>query len=779
VIHPGRIVGNIRLVSRLGEGGMAQVWLGQDMKLDRPVAVKVVQEARRFDDHSRARFLREARLLSRLDHPNICRILEFVEDGGADFIVLERLEGDTLAQRLDEGPMDTSAALDVAIQIATALTAAHAMSIVHRDLKPENVMLTTAGIAKVLDFGLARSVSEKADVPLQRQGHVSLADRDGPAAPEGISVTRLGEVMGTPRFMSPEQARGETVTAASDVYSFGLVLQRLLTGVEPYPAGITQEQLLRKAMWGDRLPPGPSAPRLLELIDQMTDLEPSARPSSAEVLHRLEAHRDAPRIRRRRWALAAAIGALSALVVALAVTLGQVRRHAARAEREAEVARQTTTFLTDLFEVADPHRGSASEITAADLLERGTDDIRRRLVDQPDIRSRLLATLGAIHGNLGEYEEGEALLREALAIEESRIGPDSPTLAGPIRRLGWTLSQEGKLEEADAVLARAEPLAARLGDRGIERAAVLHHRMIIRGQQGRFEESEALGREALAIREEVLGPDHRDTGLTLAMLGLAVLDAGRYREAEGLLDRALKIEEANYPEDHPLVVQCVVNLATARKELGRYREAEEMTRSAIDRMVRRLGREHPKVAIAENDLGVILFLQNRHNEAAVTYRRAADIAEASLGPGHPLVGMFLGNLAEATYFDGRSNEAMALYDRALAVMRAALGDDHPALADALAGKAAVAQSLGDFAAADDLLHKALALREAALGIDHPEYGRALAKLADLYMAQGRRQDAVATLQQAEKVLVGALGPDHIDVTDLKGRLAELQPSGRN
>lgn len=777
--HPGRIVGNIRLVSRLGEGGMAQVWLGQDMKLDRPVAVKVVQEARRFDDRSRARFLREARLLSRLDHPNICRILEFVEDGGADFIVLERLEGETLAERLDRGPMDSSAALDVAIQIANALTAAHAMSIVHRDLKPENVMLTTAGITKVLDFGLARSVSEGAPTTVRPEGSVSIADRNEATAAASSSVTNLGDVMGTPRFMSPEQARGETVTAASDVYSFGLVLQRLLTGVEPYPTGITPEQLLRKAMWGDRLPLGPGSPRLLELIESMTALEPSSRPSAAEVLNRLEAHRDAPRVRRRRWALAMAIGVLSALVVALAVALGQVRRHAARAEREAEVARETTTFLTELFEVADPHRGSAGDITAADLVERGTAEIRRRLVDQPDIRSRLLATLGAIHGNLGEYDEGESLLREALAIEEERVGADSPSLARPLRRLGWTLSQEGKLDEADAVLSRAEPLAARLDDRGLERAGVLHHLMIIRGQQGKAGESERLGREALAIREEVLGPDHRDTGLTLAMLGLAVLDAGRYAEAEGLLDRALKIEEANYPEDHPLVVQCIVNLATARKELGRYREAEEMTRSAIERMARRLGPKHPKLAIAENDLGVILFQQHRYAEAAATYRKAVDIAEASLGSGHPLVGMFLSNLAEATHFDGRSNEGFVLYDRSLAVMRAALGDDHPALADALAGKAAVAQSLGDFVQASDLLLKAVALRQAALGDDHPEYGRTLVKLGGLYLAQGRTQEAVATLRKAEEILAGALGPDHIDVTDLRARLAELEPSRRD
>jgi serine/threonine protein kinase len=158
VIQSGRVVGNIRLVEPLGRGGMAQVWLGHDEALDRRVAVKVLREKRRMDAASRDRFRREARLLSQLDHPGICRVLEFVEDDGDDFIVLEFLEGETLEQRLARRDLSDEARLAIAIQLADALTAAHAVSIIHRDLKPDNVMLLEDGTLKVLDFGLARSL---------------------------------------------------------------------------------------------------------------------------------------------------------------------------------------------------------------------------------------------------------------------------------------------------------------------------------------------------------------------------------------------------------------------------------------------------------------------------------------------------------------------------------------------------------------------------------------------------------------------------------------------
>lgn len=771
MIESGRVVGNIRLIRPLGRGGMAEVWLGRDEKLDRVVAVKVVREARRLESATRDRFRREARLLSQLDHANICRVLEFIEDGGDDFIVLEYLEGETLEQRLKRGKPAPGEGLALAIQLADALHAAHAVSIVHRDLKPDNVMLVGDGVAKILDFGLARTAGDQASGPVDVQPE---HHDPGDGELDGSRLTRLGDIMGTPLYMSPEQARGEPVTAASDIYSLGLVLQRLLTGTSPYGAGLSAQELIAKAMWGERQPCGPAHPRITALIEAMTRTSAAERPTASEVLARLVDHREAPRRRRRRQLVAGFITVLSLLVVALAAALFEVRRHAQRAESEAATARETADFLVELFTVSDPHQGAASETTAADLLERGAEGLRDRLHDQPDVRSRLLTTLGTIYTNLGELADGEELRREALQIEIDRLGATDPRLAPLYLSLGESLAEQAEFEEAWSVLDRAEELARRLDDEDRQLAAVLHQKMVVARMQGRHGVADEFGRRALQIREDVLGPEHENTGVTLAMLGLGVLDQGDYAEAERMLSRALEIQRREYPEDHPLVVQCVVNLATARKELGRYAEAEIMYRAAVAGLAERLGPDHPRVAIAENDLGVVLTLQGEHEQARTAYQRAVAVAGASLGADHPVTGILTSNLAESVFLTGEPERALDLYDRAERVIVAGFGPTHPGVAEVALGRAAVVAAGGDPAAAEELVQRAISIREEAMGERHPEVGRALVRLGALQAEEGLVDEARETLRRAESILLEALGPDHRDTEEVRERLRALQ-----
>ncbi|MEN8162749.1 MAG: serine/threonine-protein kinase, partial [Acidobacteriota bacterium] len=151
----GARIRDIRLVERLGKGGMGEVFVGVDERLGREVAVKTMLQARRLDGTARARFKREAQILSRLEHPNICRLYDLVEEDGNEYIVLELVRGKTLREELDEG-LDDAGRMRVAEQVAAALVVAHSMTVVHRDLKPENIMVAEGGLVKVLDFGLAR-----------------------------------------------------------------------------------------------------------------------------------------------------------------------------------------------------------------------------------------------------------------------------------------------------------------------------------------------------------------------------------------------------------------------------------------------------------------------------------------------------------------------------------------------------------------------------------------------------------------------------------------------
>src|SRR5215207_626390 len=233
-----RRVSHYRVLHSIGSGGMGDVFLGLDETLKRKVALKSIRAERRISDAAKARFLREARILSQLDHPSICRALDYIEEPDGDWLVLEYIEGRSLRDALKAG-LDPSRQLKIAERIAAVLVATHAAGVVHRDLKPGNVMLTDAGEVKVLDFGLARAdLSPAGGFPpptLAPFGDATDDDatRSAPAMPSagwdphsssGFH-TQLGSVSGTPAYMSPEQARGETATAASDMFSFGLVLQ--------------------------------------------------------------------------------------------------------------------------------------------------------------------------------------------------------------------------------------------------------------------------------------------------------------------------------------------------------------------------------------------------------------------------------------------------------------------------------------------------------------------------------------------------------------------------
>ena len=342
----GTRIGRIRIVDRLGEGGMGEVYAGYDEKLDRKVAIKGVHAGHRLDDKVKGRFLQEARILSRLDHPNICQIYDFVESGDRDFLVMELVDGRSLRRAARDG-LDRKQKLRIAEQVAGVLVAAHAEGVVHRDLKPEHVMITGEGEVKVLDFGVAHSL------PLQVEETVDLAagsPDDAPQPPVGRTPggrtpggrippyrTVAGAVVGTPRYMSPEQARGEPVTPASDMYTFGLLLQELFTGESPYAASRKPLGSLLAEVAEARTRPVTGLDRhLTELIEELKNPLPSRRPTAGETAKRLRDLRRAPIRRLRRGAAALAVALAVAGVAKYTLDLRRERSAAVAARNQAE-----------------------------------------------------------------------------------------------------------------------------------------------------------------------------------------------------------------------------------------------------------------------------------------------------------------------------------------------------------------------------------------------------------------------------------------------------------
>jgi hypothetical protein len=235
-LSQGMLIGSCEIISPLGAGGMGEVWRGRDTKLGRDVAVKALPDEFAYDADRLARFEREAQALAALNHPNLGVIHELKEVGGAKYLILELIEGETLAERINRGPVPVSEALDIALQIARAVGAAHEKGIVHRDLKPANVKITPEGRVKVLDFGLAK-IYEATDDPQ----NVSLS-------PTFSAQTGVGVILGTAAYMSPEQARGKEVDRRADVWAFGCVVYEMLTGRQTFPDGETMTDTLANVL---------------------------------------------------------------------------------------------------------------------------------------------------------------------------------------------------------------------------------------------------------------------------------------------------------------------------------------------------------------------------------------------------------------------------------------------------------------------------------------------------------------------------------------------------
>jgi len=256
-ITPGTQLTHYEIISMIGAGGMGEVYLAEDKRLRRKVALKMLAPELTRDERGLRRFEHEAHAASALNHPNILTIHEFGQADGMHFIASEFIEGVTLRQRLANGRLELSTAVEIAIQIASALAAAHACGIVHRDIKPENVIVRTDGIVKVLDFGIAKLTERRVGETIRRR-----------ATTVGASTSEPGMVLGTAKYMSPEQARGVEVDARSDIFSLGAVIYELVTGRSAFD-GDTASDIIAEILKVEPPPPVEFVPEVPHEIERI------------------------------------------------------------------------------------------------------------------------------------------------------------------------------------------------------------------------------------------------------------------------------------------------------------------------------------------------------------------------------------------------------------------------------------------------------------------------------------------------------------------------------
>ena len=615
----GRRFGHIRVVEVVGEGGMGEIYAGFDEKLQRKVALKALHSEQRLDGEARERLLREARALSRLDHPNICRIFDYIESGDVDVLVLEYIEGYTLHEALDNG-LSHAEKMRIATAVAQVLVAAHRVGIIHRDLKPDNVMLTRTGEVKVLDFGLARWLTAQSgrrsaiSMSDQAQLHVkdalidqwyamedpettSVLSADEPNrrdAKRRFLVTAAGVTMGTPLYMSPEQARGEPLTTASDMYSFGLMLQTLFTGSEPYPAESTAREVMIRASRGDSLPLSGVPRGVAALIARLKMIAPSDRPTAVETLGRLQWVANEPK-RIVRYAVIALLAAITIFGISrYTIDLRHERAVAERARKDAEQRRAQAEDLIsfmvgDLRTKLEPvGRLEILDDVATKTLEYIDDlDPERTSVGELARSAKALQQLGEVRIARGDTAAAIPLFEKSLALSSTAVqrepkNNEAQLIFGTSHFwLGNALRTEDKLPQAlshmQAYMRVGERLAASDPKNPtylLEKAAGHSTVGVILEAQGNIQEALRHYETSLEVRnavaEQAVGDTNAKAELARAInkVGVIAYRLGQLGKSRGYHEREVDLYRKLLAIE-PRQTQWMSRLATSMAYLGR------------------------------------------------------------------------------------------------------------------------------------------------------------------------------------------------------------------
>ncbi|MGV3516789.1 tetratricopeptide repeat protein [Luteitalea sp.] len=814
-------LGPYRLCEVVGEGGMGIVYRAeQRTPIEREVAVKLI----RADVASAgviARFAAEREVLARMDHPHIARIIDAGTSPHGPYFVMDLVRGVPVTTHAVSRALPLGARLDLFLQACEAVRHAHLKGIVHRDLKPSNLLVADQDgrpALKVIDFGIAKAVEPGA---------------------AGASVTGAGVAIGTPDYMSPEQAGvldGADVDTRTDVFSLGVVLYELLAGRRPRQFRTGSPGEFQQCLAADGVPPpsvvarrhadrvAAAVPTDLDTITlKAIDVLPDRRYQSVEqladdvrrhlagvpVLARPATwrYRAVTFVRRHRAAVVASTAAVVLLGALLAVHTVRVGRERDRARAEAAKAAQVTTFLTELFEAAEPDQANGRDVSARQLLERGAQRVDRELAGDAPLQGTMMRVIGSVYRRLGAYRdaaplldgavarharaaghelewaaslqargslaynEGDypraaALLQQALELRRPRLPVPHPALVDTLQELGFVDVERGELAAAQRHLEEAVGMARALGD-GREGTATLGDALVslsrLRLVQGSFADAQRHLREALAIRRRVLGADHSDVGAALDGLAEALRRDGQLAEAEPLFREAVDHARRVLGEDHPVLLVRLANLANVVQNRGRHAEALTMLEDVLARYRALPGPQHPNVSKTLNSILTAQMGLGHYADAGRTGREALALAEANASADPDSVASVLNNLALIEAEQRAFAEAARLQRRTLEIDRRVLGQDHRyvAMDHTMIGTFLLAD--GEIAAAEPALREGVAMMRRVAGPDDRSLAVALYNLGMYLTASRQFEEAERVAREALRIRTARLPEGHWEI----------------
>jgi len=657
----GQTIGRYKLLEKVGEGGCGVVYVAeQTAPVRRRVALKVIKLG--MDTKAVvARFEAERQALAMMDHPNIAKVLDAgATEAGRLYFVMELVRGIRVTDYCDQNHLSTPERLDLFLKVCQAIQHAHQKGIIHRDIKPSNILVTLhdgVPVPKVIDFGIAKAT----------EGRLS----------DATVYTQLHQFIGTPAYMSPEQAEmsGLDIDTRSDIYSLGVLLYELLTGRTPFDA----QELAKEGLEAIRRtirevePPRPST-RLSTL--QGEALTATAKQHGTEGVHLLKlirgdldwivmkclekdrtrrydtanglamdlrrhlenepvvarppsaAYRLQKAWRRHKTAFTSAALMAAVLVAATGISAWQ----AVRATRAEALAKQRlaeseaiTKFLTDVFQSPDPARNGRT-ITVAETLGAAAKKLETDLVNQPARRAKLQATLGKTYDALGLYREAIPLQEKVRDYYLAASGPEHPDTLGAMHNLANSYAWTGRWDEA--LKLRETVLALRrkvLGPEHPETIGTMPNLALSYFVAGRRDEAIKLFEEALTLRRKVNGPEHPDTLRAMSVLANSYDQAGRRDEALKLRGEVLPLRRKVNGPEHPDTLAAMTDLANSYDAAGRRDEALKLREELLALRRKVSGPAHPDTAVAMRNLAISYTEAGRHKEAIVLLEKACEL----------------------------------------------------------------------------------------------------------------------------------------------------------
>jgi serine/threonine protein kinase len=775
----GEQIGRYLLREKLGEGGFGVVYVAeQEQPVRRQVALKVIKLGMDTREVI-ARFDAERQALALMEHPNIAKVLDAgATEAGRPYFVMELVKGIRITDYCDQHHLSIKARLDLFTQVCQAIQHAHQKGIIHRDIKPSNILVASqdgAPVVKVIDFGIAKAT----------QGRLTDLTID----------TKLNQFMGTPVYMSPEQAgmSGMDIDTRTDIYALGVLLYQLLTGKTPFdpktlfeagldeirrtireveppkpstrlsameagdqtvvakhrqtlPAKLTNlvrgdlDWIVMKALEKDRARRYETANGFAQDIRRFLADEPvsAAAPSASYRFEKFARRNKAGLVVAGSFVLVLILGIIASTWQAVRARKAEQRAKAALRESE-----DVTKFIVKVFQSPNPARDGRT-ITVAETLDRAaTNILGKELADQPELRATLQVTLGQTYHALGLDNSAVPLLEQARAYYMRAVGKEHAKTLEALAELASALDGSGRWQ--DALRLRQEVLILARKAQGPEHADTLAAMFDLSTSLhyvGRREEAIGIQEKILEVRRKVLGPKDQMTIRAMASLASSYSDAGRKKEAFELQKEVLNFTEKSLGPEHPETLDAMHNLAGSYSDAGRQDDAIALQEKVVALSRRVRGEEHPGTLRAMGNLALYYKEAGHIPESIQIGEEVLRLRRKVLGLEHPETLDTMGNLSIVYKLAGQKEEALEQREELLELSRKVLGPKHPHTLLWMGNLAISYLEAKRIEEAINLQSEVLEISLDVLGEKDPETIHAMKNLTGFYRVAGRTNEAV-------------------------------------